>query len=265
MDRSAIEKIEELAIEGAGANLLSTHTPAIILAGKVVSLEHLDASRSRFRGRFGTSQLAEYVSYLKANTGGIGFIDPKSPNATVYLNLGDTENPGHGDWTASLALDPTAGYAAILAVEGKRLSQRELVEWIEDWVPQLSAKYGEQAEAVGIGQALLAIRNLTISAKSDVTHTDKDFGASRTALEDIEAKAAGGIPTHLVFRTVPYTGFTEREFRLRISVISGEKPALTLRIVSKEAVGEDIAREFKSLLLSDVGDAATLTIGSFSP
>lgn len=266
MDSTAIDRIGQLAVEAAKANRLDMDRPAFITdKGQVVTLEHLQAGRSRFRGKFATSVLTEFAEYVKANPGGVGFIEPNDVTATVFFNLGDAKFPGHGDWTGTLNLEPNAAYAAMLAIENRRLGQRELAEWIEDWAPNLQAQFGDSSEPSSIGQAVAAIRNLTISAKSDTTHTDKDFGASRTALEEIEAKATGGIPKYLIFETEPYPNFQRREFRLRLSVITGEKPALTLRIVSKEALIEDIAREFRSMLLDQIGDAATMTIGSFTP
>lgn len=265
MDANAIEKIESLALAAAGANRIDADTPAVILGGNIKTLEHLQSGRSRFRGAFTTNALSEFAGYVKAHTGGHGFIDADEFSARVFHNLGDTVEPGHADWTSTLTLEPTAAYAALQTIEGRALTQKQVVEWVEDWSSQLRAKFGAESDAVSITQALAAIRNLTISAKSDVTHTDKDFGASRSALEEIEAKAQGGIPSHLLFTCEPYLGFSSREFALRLSVVTGDKPALTLRIVSKEAVAEDIAREFKSRLLEEIGDAATMTIGNFTP
>lgn len=265
MDANAIEKIESLALAAAGANRIDANTPALILGGNVKSLEFLQSGRSRFRGKFETEALSEFAGYVKSHAGGHGFIEAEWLRAIVFHNLGSDTNPGHADWTSTLTLRPTAAYAALLAIENKPLAQKQIVEWIEDWSPQLRAKFGADAEATGIAAALAAIRNLTISEKKDVTHTDKDFGASRSALEEIEAKSLGGIPSHLIFACDPFLGFASREFALRLSVHHGDKPTLTLRIVSKEAVGEDIAREFKTRLLEEIGDAATMIIGSFTP
>lgn len=267
MDDTAINKIVTLALAAAGANRIDAVTPAIILDGQIKPLEHLQAGRSRFRGKFVTPVLSEFATYIRANraSAGHGFIDAKACSARVFLNLGTPDAPGHADWTATLALEPTAAYAAIQAIEGQPLAQKQLVEWIEDWSAQLTAKFGENDEPTGIAGAVAAIRQLTISAKSDTTHTDKDFGASLSKFEEIEAKAAGGIPSHLLFECTPYLGFQSRELRLRLSVLTGEKPALVLRIVAREALEEEIAREFKARLLEEVGDAATLTIGSFAP
>jgi len=265
MDASTILEISNLATQATKANRLDTFTPAFIHDGEAKSLEAFQKGRSRFRGKFATEVLSEFSGYVKNHVGGHGFIDADRFCAIVFHNLGDVIEPGHADWRSTLTLKSTAAYAAMLSIEGKGLTQKQVVEWVEDWSPQLRAKFGAESDAVGITQALVAIRNLTISAKSDVTHTDKDFGASRSALEEIEAKAQGGIPSHLVFTCVPYIGFVSRDFALRLSVITGDKPALVLRMVAKEATTEDLAREFKTRLLEEIGDAATMTIGNFTP
>jgi uncharacterized protein YfdQ (DUF2303 family) len=64
-------------------------------------------------------------------------------------------------------------------------------------------------------QALAAIREISIEAKKNVTSTDRDFGASKSSLEEIEARAKGGLPTHLLFSCTAYPGFKPRQFLLR--------------------------------------------------
>jgi uncharacterized protein YfdQ (DUF2303 family) len=264
MDKAAIDSIVTLALQAHAAGDLKTFTPAILVNGQPLSIEHLQEGRARFRGVFATSMVSEYVNYIKAHTGGEGFIDPDVCAARVFLNLGTKETPGHGDWIAALNLKPTAAFAALLAMNAQRKAQRELVEWVEDWAANLEAM-NQGGTVIGIATALPELRNLKIKAVAETTHQDRDLGATRTALEDIEASSAGGIPSHLIFNTEPYAGFAKRSIKMRVSVITGEKPAIVLRIVGKEQLEEDIAREFKEILLRDIGAAATLTIGAFKP
>jgi uncharacterized protein YfdQ (DUF2303 family) len=252
--------IADLSVQAAKANRIYTDTPAVLHNGNIVSLEKLNNFRSRFRGAFGTSVLSEFAAYLKANPGGVGFIDPKMCTAKMFLNLGTPGLPGHADWTATLWLDNTAAFAAVLAIDGRQQSQRSLVEWMEDWSGNL-----RQVDGGSISGVVSLVRALTIKSNSEVTHTDKDFGAKKSALEEIEARSTSAIPTHVNFRCAPHVGFQDRDFPLRLSIITGEKPALVLRIVSKEALFEEIANEFKDLLIKAVGDAASMTIGSFDP
>ena len=53
---------------------------------------------------------------------------------------------------------------------------------------------------------------------------------------------------------------------LRVAILTNhDEPRLTLRILSLEAVQEDITREFKALLLQELDGAADLSIGAFTP
>lgn len=260
-----LTRIEKLVTEAAAPVVLETHKPALLIDGKVVDIEHLSEGRSRFRGQFSTSVLSEFAAYLRDHSGVASdlFISPDKAIAIAYLNLGDANDPGHGDWKAQLSLKETAAYAAALMACGSRFTQREMAEWAEDWAGNLTAFNGENQ--VPLSAAIAAIRNITIAAKKDVTNTDEDFGAKRSALEQIEARGAGGMPTHFLLTTVPYTGFTVRDIKLRLSVITGDSPALKLRIVGKEQQHEAILTEFKGRLQDATREhVTTAVIGSFS-
>lgn len=267
MNATQVKEIAELARKSQQPLPLgvTTNTPVVVIGGVIQDLEEYQEGRTRFRGAFVTSVIADFAEYLASGVrGSVGFIDPKYCTARVYLNLGDPEAPGHGDWTATLKLEPTAAYAAILGANGKRMEQRALVEYVEDWSASLGA-ITAGGEAVSIASVLPALRDLTITQKRETTHVDRDMGATRSALEDIEAKSREGIPTHITFRAVPYVGFAEREFRLRLSIITGDKPQIALRVVGIEQAIESIGNEFKQLLQDAIGDKAKLLLGSFTP
>lgn len=266
MDSSAIELILQTAISAEKANRLDTHIPAFIAGENVVSLEHLQAGRSRFRGNFTSYSLESFADYVKANGGGAsGFVDAEKMAAKVFFNLGSKDGPGHGDWAATLKLKPTPEYAAMLAINGKKIEQRAMVEWIEDW-----AAFIQPIDASGAlippSKALTAIRKLTIKATSEATHQDKDFGARRSAIEDVEATADEGIPYAISYAVTPYTGLSKRTFTLRLGVLTGgDKPYLVLRPIALESAVDAIADEFRRVLGARIGDASTLHIGNFTP
>jgi uncharacterized protein YfdQ (DUF2303 family) len=261
----SVQTIAELARQSQAPLPLgvTTDIPTVVIGGEIHELEEYLIGRVRFRGNFSTSVIADFAEYVALHGGGEGFIDPKSCAARVYINLGTSEKPGHGDWTANIKMEPTAAYAAILGANGKRMEQRAIVEWVEDWSASLGA-ITAGGEAVSIASVLPALRELTITQKRETTSTDRDMGATRTAMEDIEAKSREGIPTHITFRAVPYIGFAEREFRLRLSIITGDKPQIALRVVGIEGLVESIGNEFKQLLQDAVGDKAKLLLGTFS-
>jgi uncharacterized protein YfdQ (DUF2303 family) len=265
MDSSAIQLIQNTAIEAEKANRLDTHTPAIFHEGKFVSLEPLLDGRKRFRGTYATDSLDAFAQYVKAHPGGEGFVDIETMSAKVFFNLGTAEMPGHGDWTGSLRLKPTPEFQAMLDISGKKLSQRDLVDWIEDW-GAFTVPLDKDGQGIKPALAIGAIRNITIKASSEATHQDKDFGARRSAVEDIEASAENGIPYALGFTVIPYRGLVQRSFTLRLSVLtSGDKPLLVLRPIGLEGAVEAIANEFHQTLEQRIGDAARLVLGKFTP
>jgi uncharacterized protein YfdQ (DUF2303 family) len=259
------QTVARLAVDAAKANhFMVGDTPMLQMGGTLVSLEQYMDFRTRFRGTFKTGTISDFAKYVTDNKGGAGFIDTNECTATVYLNLGGSANPGHGDWRALLNMEKTAGYAAVLKAHGSRFDQRGFVEWVEDWAANLNALHADGSSAT-IAAVLPALRELTIAQKREVTHTDRDLGATRSALDDIEAKSRHSIPTHLVFTTEPYAQFEKRSFQLRLSVMTGEKPTIGLRIVGKEVITESIAAEFKELLQKALGDSTSLLLGQFTP
>lgn len=249
--------------------------PAMIVPdgkGTIITLEHLGPGRARFRGTYQTSFMSEFIGYVKSHASqseSEGFIEPNSCAACVILNIGDASEPGHADWRALLKMERTAAYKALQDHEGKLLTQQQTLEFIEDFQKEIE---GRKADGIAGETGMLpaavitAFRNLSWTAKAEQSATVKDMGASRTALEEVEVRGSGGLPTHLAFEAVPYVGFDSREFLLRVSIVwREEKPLIMLRMVGKESVLEAIAAEFKSSLLNGIGDACQMSIGSFSP
>lgn len=269
MDSTAVDRIAELGVQASKANQLNTATPAVILIGndgqKIVSTEYLQKGRSRFRGSLATDSLDDFIGYTKDHAGGDGFINAEQVAAKVFFNLGDVADPGHGDWTATLKLKPTAEYAALLQTINKKLSQRDVLDFAEDWAGNLTA-IASDGSYITAAKALTAIRKLTIKATAEATHTEKDFGARKSAVEEIEASSDDGLPYGFGFTAIPYAGLVQRSFTLRLSVLTNaEKPQLVLRAIALESAQEAIAQEFKRKLSDGIGDAATLTLGTFTP
>lgn len=270
LNKDALVHIGEQALHAAGAFQQEAPADTLVLPEnhRLHDLRSFQPTKRRFTGKLRTSDLNDFIGYTKAhaNQGAEGFIDAENLSCTMFYNLGDEATPGHADWRAELTLKGTAPYNALLEANGSRLDQAYLATWLEDWADFLTPFGQDEGVVYGnVGKAVAAVRKITIKASSESESTVGDFAATRTSMEEVEARSKLELPAGFIFRCCPYLGLTDRSFRLRLQVLTGHKePLLVLRIVQLEAKQEAIAQEFKEVLLSDLADAATLTIGTFS-
>lgn len=278
MDESAIRLIQQTAIgdyNGKQERLSGTNTIALPDNFKLHNLEPFKPGRARKRGIMHTDSIPDFVSYVRTqaresgeNGSPEGFINAESMSATAIFNVGINEEGlwGHADHRAVLELKPTAAYRALKAVDGKKLEQRDLLDWLEDWAPSLQAYGSNPDEHKSMAEAIAAVRQVTIKSTRESETTQEDFRGTRATLEDVEAKSRVGLPGGFLFTCEPYLGLPQQVYRLRLGVLTGDdKPKLVLRIVRFEAEQESTVKAFKELLIREVDDAAVLTIGTFDP
>jgi len=267
LSKEAIQLITDTSLQATGKSL-ATLVPTVVLPEntKVVDLEKYQALRSRFRGIFSTHSLADFSAYVtdRATDAARGFINQDEMSCALLFNLGDVNEPGHADDRAVLKLKASAGYKAVQAIAGERLAQKDLSDWIEDWHQYLTP-VDDAGTSIPISKAIAAVRTITIKATSESETTVGDTSASRSAMDQIEARSKETLPRALHFHIVPFEGLTEQLITLRISVItSGSVPVLKLRWVDEEVQREGIAQELKAVLEEKIGTAAKLSLGSFS-
>lgn len=271
--KEAMELIAENAITARNATQINAplHTLALPSNISLVDLQKYQPHRRRFVGTLETNSISDYVSYVHETTAEskpVGFIDADNLTATTFLNLGDVAEPGHADWRACLKLKATAGYKALLSINGRKFDQMDLVNFLEDWADFIKPVADAEGAYYGaLNKAVQSIRKITITAIREGESVVDNFSASRTAIEQIEAKAKEGnvLPAGFIFAVDPYLGLPVREFQLRLQVLtSADEPKLVLRIVRLEAEQEDIARDFKTILQDALVDTAKLTIGTFT-
>lgn len=267
LTKEAIQHLEAQAMAAAARQISTTGAEVVVLPESVElhSLEQYEHGRYRFRGALATHSLRDFSKYVEQHaagqSGAHGFVDQDRMSATVIFNLGTPDSAGHGDDIATLTLKPTAAYTALQAIVGKPLKQQQIAEWLEDWLPNLTAKAGDAS--LHMVAAIAAVRRMTIKASSQRDSVVGDFSASRSAMDEIEAKSLDTLPTSFLFTTVPFEGLSAAVINLRLSVITGDEPVLKLRWVGEEAQREEFAREFKGVLEQEVGGFVPLTIGTF--
>lgn len=266
MDKSAIEQIQ-LAKTIEAANVLidampDSIRPVIALPSnfELHDFESKMQQRYRFRGAYNTKSLSAFGEYAESNNTGESqavFIDADKMAARLILNLGDQLNPGHCDHTASITLEKTAAYKALLEIINRPKDQRETSEFIEDWRAFLTA-YGQEDEngtaaQVSIVKALQAVRSITIEAVSKSDSEVRTFGATTSGMDSIDAKSKYDLPGVFEFTCQPYHELPERTFTLRPSILTnGKTPQLVLRVIREQEHNEQMAEQFKGLIEAEL-------------
>ena len=268
VDKTAVEFITDQAITAyTNVNADVSALNAVFAPKDLVlhNLEQYSEQRNRFRGDYTTSSIADFCSYSNLQSETKIFVDlecHEDLKAKAFFNLGDTTCPGHADHTATLKLKPTAAFKAAQKAAYLPLSQQQFAEFLEDWESQIIVTH--HADYLPLGNALAAVRNVTITAKAQATHKEHDFGRQRSAMDEIEASSQDKLPTALCFNLVPYEGLPEIDLVLRVSVLTdNEKPTFRLRWMQEEAQREQIGQELKATLKNILNEGSTLLIGNF--
>lgn len=261
-----IQQVKDHTILSLASDQISgTDTPvAIVPEGmEVRSLEKYMETRSSFRGELKTASLKDFAEYIGDATDTKVYVDAESMAAKAFFDLGTSENPGHGVHTANLSMKATSPYRAVRSLHGERHSQKNLAEWLEDWADFITIT-DSNGELMTVIQAIAAVRRLTITSKAESQHSEQHFGASRSAMEEIEAKAESALPAVIHFTCTPYEALGSRTFDVRLSIITSEdKPKLGTRIIQLEAQQESIANEFKETLADHLHDDIQVIVGMF--
>ncbi|WP_419792959.1 YfdQ family protein [Serratia fonticola] len=270
LDGSAIAQIQALTL---GASFLDavkrTDCPVSVLPKDidVASLERFNENRFRFRGFMGTTSIDDFVrysvGYANAAVPARCFIDADNMSARSVFNIGTLEAPGHADNVAEIQLKKTAPFSALLAIDGKRLNQKQIAEWLEDWSDFLTA-FDAGGQTLTMAQAASAVRRVSIKQMQEADHEDGDFSGKKSLMQSVEATSKEVMPVAFEFKCVPYEGLSERPFSLRNSLLKSDEPCFTLRIVQLEAQEEAIANEFRDLLIGKFdGEPVDTFIGNF--
>jgi uncharacterized protein YfdQ (DUF2303 family) len=255
MNKDAIKQIQESAhipdlikqLTEAG-----TQVPAIVVPDSynIEVIERLMPNASRYRLEFGTSSIKDFIFYNEEfdQLGATCFVNADSMTAKTIFDLGTVEEPGHQENTARLKLKRTVALAAVVGIAGRPLKQKDAAEFIEDWADHIVVANSD-GESMTAHQSAKRLMDLTIEAAREVNSKVHDFGESASAMERIEAKNQDSLPAEMAFTCTPYNGLEERQFSLRVGILTGgEKPAVVFRIMRLEQIEEEIAEEFKDLL-----------------
>lgn len=278
MEKQALEYLAgTIGASLATPHILSTSQQTAIPLPDNVSITDLERfmpNRRRYQGTLHTTlidQFAEYANQMAGKhdeveaTTAHCFVDPDSMTAQVFFDLGSIDQPGHADHSARLDLPRTPDLNELYRLNGEPKDQKAMAEWLEDWGPQLQV-IGENGEALNLSSAVAAVRRITVAAHSEATSEESTFGSRRGAMSEVEAKNKDTLPAFIDFTCIPYHGLESRTFRLRVSLLTGEKPRLSLRIIRLEQHQEEMAEEFHERLENELdGQLIDTFVGRFKP
>lgn len=256
------------AVDGAVGSKFSAGTVALPSDFTVHDLEKTLQMRRRARGVMTTSSVAPFAEYVGVHKepGAAVFVDQDAMTAVAVLNLGTPNEPGHADNIAKMVAKRMAAYTALLQhANGQGLAQAKAAEFMEDWPGHF--KFFNDSGEITAGQAIAAVRKLTIESMRKLEATEQQLSATRSAFESVSATSTEPLPTTIYFNCVPYHGLAERHFVLRLGVQTGGKdPAIVLRIVNKEQHDEEMAAELSELVASSLTESdVPVMVGKYQP
>lgn len=233
---------------------------------KVVDLERYQPRRRRFRGKLNTHLITAFEDYHDQHEAlqGTCFINPEKMQAISYFDLGDSDTPGHCDHSAILTLKKTAELRALEDFLCRMpVGQKALAEFLEEFRTYITASEDSGAD-MEIAKVIQAVRKIEMNATSQQSSQIGNFDATVSAMERIELQGQR-LPAFIGFTCKPYFGLPARTFTMRLSLISGETPKLSLRQIAPELDQQAMADEFQQLLIEQLPEATTIHLGTFEP
>ena len=277
MDKSAIEQIQQSSTSSGINELLKERALNNVVVTpdnfEIQDLEPYQEYKNRFCGTFRTGSVEDFVSYTEAYSKVYSelvegcaeiFVDDSSMKAQTIFDIGTISSPLHQSHKALLALNKTSAYSALLDLVQRPKGQMELSDFIEDWSSNIQM-FDESGTALNTNVAITGVRKITIAKAREMQSEVGDFSNSASVSERIEATQRDHLPAKIVFSCRPYNDLQEREFLVRIALLtSGDQPRFALRILGQEEQQEQIIEEFKELIVAKTTDLpVTVYRGTF--
>ena len=248
----------------------ATDTPTIVLPGGCViaNLEKYMAQPASMRCAYKTDRIDDFCQYvageaIKEQTA--IFVGSNGAAAEAIIDYGSHAAPRWMNHRASLGLNITPEFAGLMAVCGKDITQRDLIDYMEDWGGLMIAPYDGDKE-ITLLSAMAAIRNVEISQKASTAHQETNFEIKRAAMEEVGVKSNNGsLPSHFEIKCALYLDPSMRTIITRLSMLTGnDKPKFRLRIVCLDTLKKDVALEVQGQIKAHFVEKARVFIGDIA-
>lgn len=269
-----IEKIQKLSAEQQSSLIEQLdkqvlHADLAVQAEGVslVNLEKYKEHRDNMRGAFATDSIKEFHSFTKEQLAQFPafpvFVNGPHMSAEAIIDYGDAKLPGHCRFTGRVKLEPTALYSTLLNnIHNNTFSQREFAELLEEYQAnvQVIVETEDGKANADLVKSLASIRNMTVERLRNTSSEENNYTRGASVLEKQQIQSAGLKPIAFTFKCKPYTDLIERTFLIRISPITrNDSVIFALKVLTLEETKEDIALEFKSLLVDGFTDTGVTT------
>ena len=230
MDSSGIKEIARMATSTEENESLRDMDAVVLPDGyKLQSLENFKDAPVRFKGKFSTSVLSEFVKYVNLNADSEGsgiFISPERMTATAILDLGTDDNPCWATHKAEVVLSTLPALKALYQNESLEYSTRDFIDFVEDWREHITFFVDSDTEAVVLPFAhhLRNLRNVKVLEKKNTEHQLNNHSTSNSVLEKIEITAGNDdLPSCFNFKLTPYEDFETITFFCQLRAITDDK------------------------------------------
>lgn len=269
-----IEKIQKLSaeqqsslIEQLDKQVLHADLAVQAEGVSIVNLEKYKEHRDNMRGAFATDSIKEFHSFTKEQLDQFPafpvFVNGPHMSAEAIIDFGDAKLPGHCRFTGRVKLEPTALYSTLLSnIHNNTFSQRDFAELLEEYQAnvQVIVETEDGKAPADLVKSLASIRNMTVERLRNTSSEENNYTRGASVLEKQQIQSAGLKPVAFTFKCKPYTDLIERTFLIRISPITrSDSVIFALKVLTLEETKEDIALEFKSLLIDGFADTGVTT------
>jgi uncharacterized protein YfdQ (DUF2303 family) len=247
MEAATLKRLEQLILSYDKTET-NTDIPTIVTPdnNKVVSLEPFKHRPSMHRAVINAQRIADFNAYAAGKTDGNSalFINPANLNALLVFDYLDN----WGKHKANLKLKPTAEYLSVK--DNPTLNQQSMREWLEDFGESIVAHTADDA-VISNSIVFQAVEKVEIKSSNTVTSELSEFKATRSGLEEIEAKgAAQQLPAYFILTAPLFEGMDKREIKLKLAVRWDDKnkPLFYLRIIAHDKLLQEVTQELEDKL-----------------